>query len=130
MYIPMQTNTYQYIQNIPYVQYKQILTNTNQYRPLHTIHIHTYKYKQYMSIHMDTYQNRPIPINMYNAYKYISILTNICTYQISVHANDTGNTYQYLQYIQKTIHTITYHNTYHANTCQYIPQYNTFEYIQ
>ena len=54
-------------------------------------------------------------------YQLPTTCLNVSAYQYEMSVQT--NTYQYLQYIPKTIHTNTYHNTYHADTYQYIPKY-------
>ena len=91
------------IQTIAYIAYIHI--------PMQTIHANTH---WYISIQTNTFQC--IPYIQY--VQYIQIHVNTGWYlhiSMSVHNNT--------EYIPKTIHTKTHHNTYYANTCQYILQY-------
>ena len=72
-YRHIQTNTYQYLQNI------SLLTNTDKYRPVHTIHTNTYHTSntdQYRSVNANTYKYILIHINTYKclpgSYQYRS----------------------------------------------------------
>ena len=84
----IQTYTFQYL------QYISLLINTYQNRPVHTIHTNTYHISntdQYRSIHTNTHHYIQIRITHKNAFQYRSVLSNTYTYrQIQT------NTYQYV----------------------------------
>ena len=92
----MPTNTYQYIQYMPYVQDIQIHINTGQY--MHISHVSTCQYIPILAMHTknNTYQYIP----QYIPCQYMPIHA---TKQTTIHAN----TYHEVQYLPIHTHNFT-----------------------